>query len=98
MTVPGHWIVSLGHYVGGLDVVSLLAAIAGCHCIAGLPLLNGIGVAGCCWVPLLDAIGGDRLDGVPLLGAMVRCDGKMPWWVSLFGAIAACWPLLGAMW
>ena len=32
-----------------------------------------------------------------LLGAMVRCDGKMPWWASLFGAIAACWPLLGAI-
>ena len=45
-------------------------------------------------MPLLDAIGGDRLDVVPLLGAMVRCDGKMPWWVSLFGAIAACWPFL----
>ena len=53
----------------------------------------------CGKVPLLGAIAGcNRLDVVPLLGAMVRCDGKMPWWVSLFGAIAACWPLLGAMW
>ena len=67
--------------------VPLLGAIAGCHVVRFH-----------CWVPLLDAIGGDRLDVVPLLGAMVRCDGKMPWWVSLFGAIAACWPLLGAMW
>ena len=84
---------------GGVHVAEpLLGAIGGCH--ARVPLGA---IAGChvvrfhCWVPLLDAIGGDRLDVVPLLGAMVRCDGKMPWWVSLFGAIAACCPLLGAM-
>ena len=63
----------------------LLGAMAGCHVVRFH-----------CWVPLLDAIGGDRLDVVPL-GAMVRCDGKMPWWVLLFGAIAACWPLLGGV-
>ena len=39
----------VGVHVGGLDVVPLLAAIAGCHCwaaiaIAGLPLL---GIGGC---------------------------------------------------
>ena len=52
-------------------------------------------------VPLLGAIAGcnrrgvvmahfDRLDVVPLLGAMVRCHCWMPWWVPLLGAIAGC--------
>ena len=93
------------HCWAAIAGLPLLGAIAGRHCRCWLPLLGGMwsgamvgAVRFHCWVPLLDAIGGDRLDVVPLLGAMVRCDGKMPWWVSLFGALAACWPLLGAVW
>ena len=57
-----------------------------------------------CWVPLLAAIAGwhvvgfhfDRLDVMPLLGAMVRCHCWMPWWVPLLGTIAGV-PLLDAI-
>ena len=55
----------MGVHVGGLDMVPLLAAIAGCHCwaaIAGLPLLGiggvGVHVGGLDVVPLLAATGG----------------------------------------
>ena len=54
----------VGAHVGGLDVVPLLAAIAGCHCWAA--------IAGChCWValPLLAAIARWHV---------VRCHGKVP--------------------
>ena len=75
--------------VGGLDVVTLLGAIAGIGCGA---------VAGChCWVPLLGAIARDRGGGGRTswgIGcgdvAGSRC------WVPLLGAIAGL-PLLGAI-
>ena len=59
----------------------------GCHC--SVPLLH----AGHCWVPcgkvpLLGAIAGcNRLDVVPLLGAMVRCHGKVPLLDAMVGAM-----------
>ena len=41
----------VGVHVGGLDVVTLLGAVAGCHCWAA--------IAGChCWAPLLGIGGG----------------------------------------
>ena len=70
-------------------------AIAGCHgamvrCHCWVPWYGAL--AGCHGKvpsgkmgPLLDAIGGlfmthfDRLDVVPLLGAMVRCHCWVPW-------------------
>ena len=81
----------VGVQVRKLDVVPLLAAIAGCHCWAALPLL-GIGGGGCtswrigcgdiagcrCWVPL-PGIGGGV--GVHVGGLDV---------VPLLGAIAGC--------
>ena len=102
----------LGVQVGGLDVVTLLGAIA------GLPLLGAI--AGChCWLPLLGIgvvgvhVGG--LDVVPLLAAIaglpllgIGGGGCTSWrigcgdvagcrcWVPLLGAIAGL-PLLGAI-
>ena len=89
----------MGVQVGGLDVVTLLAAVA------GLPLL-GIGggggctswrigcgdVAGCrCWVPFA---------GLPLLGAIAgdRGGGGCTRWRIGCGDVAGChcWaPLLG---
>ena len=64
----------------------------GCHC--SVPLLH----AGHCW----GAIAGcNRVDVVPLLGAMVRCHGKVPLLDAMVDAIAGCWvpmllPLLDA--
>ena len=69
----------MGVHVGGLDVVPLLAAIAGCHCWAAIAGDRG-GVykladwKRCCWVPLLGAIAGlpllGAIAGLPLLGAI----------------------------
>ena len=76
----------VGVHFGGLDVVPLVAAIAGCDCwaaIAGLALLGAIAGWRCrCWLPLL---------GGMWPGAMVRCHcwvpcGKVP----LLGAIVRC--------
>ena len=70
----------VGVHVGGLDVVLLLAAIAGCHCwaaIAGLPLLGAIA-------------------GLPLLGiggGWVYTLADWTWcrcWLPLLGAIDGC--------
>ena len=86
----------MGVQVGGLDVVPLLAGIA------GLPLL------GChCWVPLLGIGGGGgctrwrigrgAIAGLPLLGAIAGChclgDRRrvglhVGMWCRLLGAIA----------
>ena len=95
----------VGVYVGGLDVVPLLAAIAGCHCWAAIAGDRGGGctswrigcgdVAGCrCWVPLLGCN-----CWAPLLGAIA---GDRKGWVYTLacGAVAGChcWvPLLGAI-
>ena len=61
----------MGVQVGGLDVVTLLGAIAGDR-----------GGGGCIrWRIGRGAIAGcNRLDVVPLLGVMVRCHCWMPWW------------------
>ena len=70
----------VGVHVGGLDVVPLLAAIAGCHCWAA--------IAGChCWLPLLGGIAGDggRV-GAHVGGLDVNPNG----WLPLMGAIARC--------
>ena len=52
----------------------------GCHC--SVPLLH----AGHCWVPLVTG-GCNRVDVVPLLGAMVRCHGKVPLLDAMVGAM-----------
>ena len=77
----------MGVQVGGLDVVTLLCAIA------GLPLLGigagvGVYVGGLDVVPLLGAIA-----GLPLLG--IGAGGCTSWRIGC-GDVAGC-PLLGAI-
>ena len=91
----------MGVHVGGLDVVPLLAAIAGCHCwaaIAGDRGGVGVQVGGLDVVTLLGAIA-----GLPLLGAIVGDRGGVytladwTWcrgWLPLLDPIAGL-PLLG---
>ena len=82
----------MGVHVGGLDVAPLLAAIAGCHCwaaIAGDRGGVGVQVGGLDVVTLLGAVAGCHCwAAVPLLGAMVRCHGKVP---SLDAMVGAMW-------
>ena len=85
----------MGVHVGGLDVVPLLAAIAGCHCwaaIAGDRGGVGVQVGGLDVVTLLGAIA-----GLPLLGAIVGDRGGVhvggldvvPWLAAIAGS--HCW-------
>ena len=56
----------MGVQVGGLDVVTLLGAVAGCHCWAA--------IAGChCWVPLLGIRGGVHVGGCHCWAAIAGC-------------------------
>ena len=86
---------------GGVDVVTLLGAIAGCHC--SVLLLGGgwrptLGEwTWChCWVPLQGAV-----DVVPLLDAIAGCHCSVLWWgegrvTANFGGVDVV-PLLVAM-
>ena len=93
----------MGAQVGGLDVVTLLAALLGCHCwgLGGGGCTSwriGCGdVAGCrcwvpllgchCWAPLLAAIAGDR-GGVYTLAALVSALITHKNWLVLSGVYA----------